>query len=179
MKILFKILFSIIVLVGIVLLVGLFVNGKVSVEREVTINRPVEEVFDYVKYLKNQDHFSKWARMDPEMKKKYQGTDGAVGFISAWESENKDVGMGEQEILKIEEGKRIDFELRFYKPYKSTDNAYIITERINSNITKVKWGFEAEMKYPMNLMLLVWNMEEDLGNDLQEGLNRLKELQEM
>jgi hypothetical protein len=39
--------------------------------------------------------------MDPNMKKTYTGTDAEVGFISAWESTDKNVGVGEQEIKKI------------------------------------------------------------------------------
>ena len=72
-----------------------------------------DEVFDYVKYLKNQDNFSKWASMDPDMQKTYRGTDVTVGFVSAWASDNPDVGVGEQEIKAITAGQRIDFELRF------------------------------------------------------------------
>ena len=51
--------------------------------------------------------------MDPDMKKTYRGTDGTVGFVSAWDSEKDDVGKGEQEIIKITDGERIDYELRF------------------------------------------------------------------
>ena len=108
------------------------------------------------------------------MKKEYRGTDGTVGFVSAWDSEKGDVGKGEQEIKKITDGERIDFELRFIKPFESTEPAYLITESTSDNQTKVKWGFSGKMKYPMNLMLLCMNMEEMIGKDLQTGLNNLK-----
>jgi hypothetical protein len=93
------------------------------------------EVFDYVRLLNNQDNFSKWATMDPAMKKSFSGTDGTVGFVSAWESKKKDVGKGEQEIIKITEGQRIDYELRFKEPFEATDLAYITTEPISENQT--------------------------------------------
>ena len=95
------------VLAGIILLLlitGLFVDGKYSVEREVTINKPKQEVFDYVKYLKNQNQFSVWAKIDPAMKTEFRGEDGTVGFVSAWDSENPDAGKGEQKIVKIDDG---------------------------------------------------------------------------
>jgi hypothetical protein len=50
----------------------------------------------------------------------------------------------------------------------------MITEAISPNQTKVKWGFDGKMPYPMNLMLPIMNMEEMLGKDLQDGLNNLK-----
>ncbi|WP_254500404.1 hypothetical protein, partial [Salmonella enterica] len=70
-------------------------------EREITINKSRQEVYDYIKYLKNQNNFSKWAKMDPAMKTEFRGTDGTVGFVSAWESAKKDVGKGEQEIKNL------------------------------------------------------------------------------
>lgn len=169
------------VLVGIIALVlitGLFVNGKYSVEREVTINKPKQEVFDYVKYLKNQSNFSVWAKIDPAMKTEFRGEDATIGFVSAWDSKNPDAGKGEQKIVKIEDGVRIDYELHFIEPFESTDFAYLITEVQSENSTKVKWGFKGEMKYPMNLMMLFMDMEKMLAPDLQNGLNNLKSLLE-
>lgn len=174
MKIFKKILIALAIIIAIPLLVALFVKKDYAVEREISINKPKEAVFDYVKYLKNQDNFSKWATMDPDMKKTYRGTDGTVGFVSAWESRNDDVGAGEQEITKITEGERIDYELRFIKPFESTEKAYMITEALGDNQTNVKWGFSGRMDYPMNLMLLFMDFEEMIGNDFETGLNRLK-----
>jgi hypothetical protein len=116
--------------------------------------------------------------MDPAMKKEYRGTDGAVGFVSAWDSDNKDVGKGEQEIKAITEGERVDFEIRFFEPFESTDLAYMTTEAVNDSATLVKWGFNGKMPYPMNLMLLFMDMEKMLGGDLEEGLANLKTVME-
>ena len=161
-------------ILALLLITGLFVNGEYAVERKVTINKSKQEVFDYVKYLKNQDNFSVWAKIDPAMKKEFKGEDGTVGFVSAWNSENPDAGKGEQKIIKITEGEQIDYELHFIEPFESTDFAYLATEAVNDSVTTVKWGFNGKMKYPMNLMMLTMNMEEMLAPDLQNGLNSLK-----
>src|SRR2546428_8446319 len=124
MKTLKIVLILLVTLVAIPLVVALFVKKDYSIKREIVINKPKKEVFDYIRFLRNQDNFSKWAQMDPNMKKTYRGTDGTVGFVSAWESENKNVGVGEQEIKAIKEGERIDLELRFKKPIENTDYAY-------------------------------------------------------
>ncbi len=165
------------ILVGIIallLLVALFVDGNYSVEREVTINKSKQEVFDYVKYLKNQDQFSVWAQIDPNMKKEYRGEDATVGFVSAWDSEDPKAGKGEQKIIQIAEGERIDYELHFIEPFESTDYAYLSFASVNDSVTNVKWGFNGKMKYPMNLMMLTMDMEKMLAPDLQNGLNNLK-----
>jgi hypothetical protein len=74
--------FSILGIIVLALIVAAVADKQYSVEREITINAPHQEVFDYVKYLKNQDEFSKWATMDPDMKNKFTGIDGTVGFIA-------------------------------------------------------------------------------------------------
>jgi hypothetical protein len=50
------------------------------------------------------------------------------------------------------------------------------TEALSEGQTKVKWGFSGSNKYPMNVMngLMKWS----LGNDLQKGLNNLKDILE-
>lgn len=174
MKILKKILIAMAIIIAIPLIIALFVEKDYAVEREITINKSKQEVFDYIKFLKNQDNFSKWSTMDPNMKKTYRGTDGTVGFVSAWESNDENVGVGEQEIKKIVEGERIDFELRFIKPFEATEPAFMSTETVSENQTKVKWGFSGHMNYPMNIMMLFMDFEKMIGDDLQTGLGNLK-----
>lgn len=174
MKILKGLLFLIVGIVILALVVALFVKKDYAVERQVTINKPITVVFDYIKHIKNQDEYSVWNRIDPAAKKTYSGTDGTVGFISAWESTNKNMGKGEQEITNITEGDRIDMKLRFKEPFEAQDDAYMITESMGENQTKVKWGFKGKMAYPMNIMLLFMDMEGMLGKDLQGGLDNLK-----
>lgn len=174
MKILRKILIGLAIIIALPLIVALFVKKDYVVQREVRINKPKQEVFDYVKYLKNQDNYSKWNNIDPNMKKSYRGTDGTVGFVARWESDNDEVGWGEQEIKKITEGERIDFELRFIKPLEATEPAFMTTESVANNQTKVSWGFSGHMSYPMNLMLLFMDMEKMIGDDLETGLEKLK-----
>ncbi|RYZ97659.1 MAG: polyketide cyclase [Sphingobacteriaceae bacterium] len=178
MKILKTILIAVAVIIAVVLITALFVKKDYAVEREVIINKPKEQVYDYVKYLKNQNNFSKWAQMDPVMHKEFRGTDGTVGFVSAWSSDSSDVGKGEQEIKKIVPGERIDYEIRFIEPFASVAPAHITFEAPSAGETKVKWGFEGHMPYPMNIMQLFMNMEEMIGGDLQIGLNNLKNILE-
>jgi flagellar basal body-associated protein FliL len=81
-------------IIALLLIIALFVRKTYSIEKERTIQKPRQQVFEYIKYLKNQDNFSVWASMDPNMKKGYRGTDGTVGFVSVWDSNEKNEGMG-------------------------------------------------------------------------------------
>lgn len=164
-------------IIVLVLLLGLVISKDLEATREITINKPVAEVFNYIKYLKNQDNFSKWASMDPAMKKEFRGTDATPGFVSAWDG-NKKVGKGEQEIRAIEDNKKISFEIRFEKPFKSVAQAVMTTAPSGDHATVVSWGFKSQMNYPMNVMKLFMNMNNAIGNDFSTGLNNLKALLE-
>ncbi len=165
-------------IIAVVLIIPLFTKDEYAVVREVTVNRTKEDVFAYIKLLKNQDNFSVWANMDKNMRKSYSGTDGTVGFVSAWESQNNQVGAGQQEIKKILPGERIDYELRFLKPMKATNQAYMKVESVGDKQTKVFWGFQAKTPYPFNLMLLFFDAEAMIGKAFDEGLGNLKKLLE-
>lgn len=171
MKILKVVLFVVLVLIAIPLVIALFVKNEYSVTREVTINKPKQLVFDYIKHLKNQDNYSKWVRTDPNMKKQFKGTDGTVGFVYAWDGNNQ-AGKGEQEIKSITDGERVDVEVRFEKPMENIARTPFTTQALSANQTKVKWGMEGRNSYPLNFMNLF--MDNMLGKDLETSLVSLK-----
>ena len=171
------ILYIVLGLIAALLIAGLFISKDMKATRSIFINKANAEVFNYIKYLKNQQNYSKWASLDPNMKNEFRGADGEVGFVNSWTG-NKKVGQGEQEIKGIEEGRRFITELRFIKPFKSVAKATMSTESINENCTKVSWGFEGRMNYPMNVMKLFMNMDKTVGDDFSIGLNNLKTILE-
>jgi len=155
--------------------IALFVDNEYRVENEILIQQPKVVVFAYVKSLRNQDKFSKWANIYPNIKKTYSGTDRTVGFVSAWESGHPKVGKGEQEIIKITEGERIDFEFRFFEPFAVVYSGYMITEAVSTSETKVRWSFDGHVDYPFNLMLLISSFQNTMKKDFGIGLQNLKD----
>ncbi len=178
MKILKKIAIVLALLIAIPLVVALFVKKDYHITREITINKPKHEVFEYIRFLKNQDNYSKWAIMDPEMKKSYKGTDGTVGFVSLWESKNGKIGVGEQEIVTIVEDEKLETKLRFKEPIENEDDATIVLTEVSANETKVAWTFKGAFPYPMNLIGLFIDADKEFGADLEFGLNKLKTILE-
>lgn len=171
MKTFKKILLVLAIIVAIPLIIALFVKKEYTIKREITINKPKQQVFDYIRHLKNQDNFSKWVMTDPNMKKEFRGTDGTVGFVYAWNGNDK-AGQGEQEIKDIKEGEKLDIEVRFERPMKSTAKTPFVTEAVTPDQTKVVWGMEGKSSYPLNFMNLF--MDKMLGNDIEESLANLK-----
>jgi hypothetical protein len=177
MNILITILLVLAAVIVLLLFLALFTNKTYSLKREIKITKPLQEVFNFLRYLRNQEHFSKWVMMDPNMKKEFRGTDGSVGFVYAWDG-NKQAGKGEQELKGISEGERIDVEVRFLKPFEGIAKTPFTTKSISANETLVTWGMTSTLKYPMNIMLLFMNMDKLLGKDLETSLLTLKKILE-
>src|SRR4030095_3148484 len=140
-------------IIALLLIIALFMRKEHYVKREIIINAPRQKVFDFLKLLKNQDQFNKWATADKKNRKEeFKGTDGTVGFIYSW-SGNKSAGHGEKEIKKIIEGKRIETEIRFIKPMRMSADVIFETESLSENQTKVNLINTGVSKYPLNLMI--------------------------
>ncbi|WP_158524892.1 DinB family protein [Mesonia sp. K7] len=173
MKILKFIGILILLVIAFFLIAGLVMPKEFTYEEEIVINQPEEQVFDYIKHLKNQDNYGTWNQIDPNMKSTYEGEDGTVGFTTFWESENWQVGKGNQKIVDIKEGESISTEIRL-DGWDDPMLATMSTEPIGDNQTKVTWKNEGHSPYPFNAMALFF----DMSDDFEEGLENLKEVLE-
>jgi hypothetical protein len=168
-------LFIIAGIIALFFIIALFTRKRYNVRSEITINAPRQKVFDYIKQLRNQDNFNKWVMVDPNMKREFKGIDGTVGFIYAWNG-NKKAGAGEQEIKAITEGKSIDTEIRFVRPFAGLAYVNMSTVSIAENQTKVSWSNVSKMTYPMNIMVSM--IEKMLVKDMGISLANLKNILE-
>ena len=162
-------------IIALLLIIALFVKREHYVKQEIIINAPRQKVFDYVKLLKNQDEWNKNAKGDPDKKEEFKGTDGTVGFIIAF-SGNKNVGEGQKEIMNIIEGKRIETEMRFVKPMTFTASLIMDTESLSDNQTKVNLSHDGTLKYPKNIMILMF--EKMFAKQMDISLSTLKNVLE-
>jgi len=171
-----NILITILIVIGSIivlfLLVALLVKKEYSVSKEISISKPQQDVFNYLKMLKNQEQYSVWVMKDPNIKLVYTGTDGTVGATSSWESKDKNVGVGAQEIIKMNDGHSLDVEVRFKKPFEGTSYANTTVSTEGNGQTKVVNTFTGKSKYPSNIMNLF--MPKLVGNDMQKNLVNLK-----
>ncbi len=157
-------------IIGLIAFLTFVVKTAFEHKAEVIINKPKDEVFDYLRFIKNQDNWNVWAKMDPDMKRVLTGTDGTVGFIEAWEG--KKAGKGAQEIKKITVGERIDNEMRFEKPFKLTNAVYYTTSIVEGNKTKVVMAMYGNAPRPFNLIFPL--MKGKMMKDFKKCLINLK-----
>jgi hypothetical protein len=147
-----------------------------KIEKSIEINKGSNLVFDYLRITKNQDNFSVWNMTDPNMKKTHQGVDGTIGFKYSWDSTVKNVGAGEQEITGIEQGKSIEYAIRFLRPMQNTGKTEFQITASGNEKTLVTWIFDSPSKFPMSLFSPIF--KKILGKDLEKGLVNLKNILE-
>ncbi len=155
MKIIKKILIGLAIFIALLLLIAVFIPTTYTVSVSTTINKPQQEVYDYVKLIKNQENYSIWVMQDTTTVMTYKGTDGTVGFVAQWTS--KDMGAGEQEITKLD-GQRVDVDLRFKEPMEGENKAATIVKPISATETLVTSEFYGYNPYPTNVMCFVGKM---------------------
>lgn len=177
MKILKRIGVVILVIIAIPLIAALFISKDANYEQSIEINAPIDIVWEQTNSLADLDKWSPWNDYDPDMKKEWFGEDGIIGAMQSWESDAKEVGKGSQTISKIEAPTYFGTDLKFYVPYESEAKGYVKLEQQGDAVIAT-WGFSSVMPYPMNLMKLVYNMEEMLEADWRKGLMNLKSLSE-
>ena len=154
MRILKKILLTLITIVLLLLVVALFIPRTYTVTVTETIRQPSDIVFNYVKLIKNQENYSVWVMEDPNIKMEYVGTDGIEGFIARWSSQEDLVGEGEQQITKVT-ADRIEVDLRFKRPFESSQKAATFVQPLPGNRTLISNEFYGSDAYPMNLLSLL------------------------
>jgi uncharacterized protein YndB with AHSA1/START domain len=154
------------------LLLALIIKKDFTLEKQITINKSNAEVFNYLRMIRNQENYSVWVMKDPNINIVYSGTDGTVGFTSSWTSDDKNVGIGAQQIIKLEENESMEVEIRFKKPFEATNYARTTLNAVTNNQTNVRMAFMGKQKFPMNVMNLF--MDKLVGKGMQQNLVNMK-----
>ena len=171
MKVLKIIGLAIISLIALFFIIPLFMETEYKVERSIAINANQETVHDFMKHFSNFDRWSPWTELDPKMSTEISGVDGELGAKYYWKG-NSDVGEGLMEITSLSNDE-INIHLKFIEPFAAeSPTTYRFSEKDNQ--TTVTWYMEGEMSYPWNIFGLFMSMEDEIGNDFEKGLSKLK-----
>lgn len=147
-----------------------------ELSRTVIINRPKPEVYAFIRQLKNQQLWMPWFLNDPNFVIKFKGEDGKLGAASYWKGNNKVEGI--QKITKMQEGKLLETQLLFLRPYKSLSLNYMAVKELEPDRTKMVWGVKGVHRFPASVFMLFYGMERAIGKDFETGLYNLKNLLE-
>src|SRR5690606_19137228 len=101
--------------------------------------------------------------------------DGKPGSILYFESKSKKTGTGEWENIRLVENERVEWKLRFLRPYQFTATAVLSFKPINAYETQLVWEYHSGMDWPKNITLLFMDMDKIIGADIETTLNNVKQ----
>jgi hypothetical protein len=145
---------------------------KFRIERSITMAAPPEAAFAQVDDFHAWAAWSPWEKLDPAMKRSFDGAPSGAGAKYAWVS-NKDVGEGRMTIEKSDPPNEVQIKLEFLKPFEAT-NTTVFTFTKTPAGNKTTWAMEGENNFMGKAMSLVMNMDNMVGPDFEKGLASMK-----
>ncbi len=163
---------ALIVFIVIAAVAGFFLPTTAHVERSISIDKPIDEVFGVLNGFEEFNRWSPWYKEEPEATYNYFGPTMGVGSGMSWDGVK--VGSGSQEITAVTGNSKIEILLKFEGQGDST--AFYQLTKVGG-ATNVIWGFDATMEgYLERYIVVVMDMM--LGGYYEQGLNDLKTFME-
>lgn len=144
--------------------------GAFRFARTRLIDAPPEKVFALINDLHAWGQWSPWERLDPAMKKTYDGPDAGVGARASWEGPKS--GAGSMTITASEPEARVELALEFVKPFPA-HNVATFTLTPDGEKTRVEWAMEGDRNFMMKAFDVVVGMDRMLGKDFTAGLDAM------
>lgn len=149
-------------------------DARYRVERSAVIPAPPEKVFEMVSNLELFDQWSPWARLDPQLEKRYSGRPGEVGSSYGWSGNHK-VGEGRMTVTHLSPNHSVDIRLEFFKPFPSVCSTRWSFEPEAGGGTRMTWSMDGENTGLLAKFFgLVMNYDRMIGGSFEEGLSNLK-----
>jgi hypothetical protein len=150
--------------------------SQYRVVRSASIAAAPAVLFAQVNDLHRWQAWSPWEKLDPAMKRTFEGPPVGQGATYAW-SGNKDVGEGRMTIIESRPNDLIRCRLDFIKPFASTDTAEFTFQPAGPQ-TLVTWSMFGETNFVSKAVCLFMSMDKMLGGDFEKGLAGLKAVSE-
>ncbi|WP_050475817.1 SRPBCC family protein [Herbaspirillum rhizosphaerae] len=147
-----------------------------TVQRSVSIKAAPEKIFPYLNNLHNFTAWSPFEKLDPDMKRSYNGVASGKGATYEWEGSGK-AGQGRMEIVDETMPSKVVIKLDFTKPFKASNMVeYTLTAK--GDATEVTWAMSGAAPFLVRIIHVFFDMDSMVGKDFEDGLNKLKDLAE-
>ena len=150
--------------------------SEFRITRTATISAPPSAVFAQVNDFHNWLAWSPWEKLDPALKRTYEGAPAKTGAIYSWAG-NKQVGEGRMTLTKSRPSDLIRIKLEFLKPFAATNTAEF-TFQPEGHQTVVTWSMTGKHNFMSKAFCLFMNMDKMVGGDFEKGLASLKSVVE-
>jgi hypothetical protein len=167
-----KILIGVAALLVLLVLIVVTRPATFHVERSITMAAPPENAFAQVNDFHAWPAWSPWEKLDPAMKKTFEGPPAGVGSKYAWTG-NDQVGEGRMTLEKSEKPSLIGIKLEFIKPFAAT-NQTTFTFAPSPGGSKVTWSMDGENGFMAKAASMFMDMDKLIGGDFEKGLAAMK-----
>ena len=173
---LWKILIALVVIVvGLVAVIALQ-PAAYRVSRSATIAAPAPVVFAQVNDFHRWAAWSPWEKIDPAMKRTYEGPPAGVGASYTWVGSGE-VGEGRMTIVESRPSDLIRVKLEFVKPFAGTSVAEF-SFKPEGDRTQVTWSMTGDKNFIAKAIHLVMSMDRMIGDQFDKGLAAMKTVAE-
>jgi hypothetical protein len=146
--------------------------GTYEVVRRTHVDAPPADVYSHLIDFRRWQAWSPWEGLDPEQSRDYSGAESGPGAKYAWKG-NRKVGEGSMEIIEAESPSRVVVDLRFLKPFKST-NVTRFDLVPHDGGTELTWTMTGPTTLVTRIMGVFKSMDAMIGPDFERGLAALK-----
>ena len=144
-----------------------------KVERTATMRAPAPAAFAQVNDFQNWRAWSPWEKVDPALKRQYEGPKAGAGAIYAWQG-NSDVGEGRMTITESKPAELVRIKLEFFKPFAATNAAEFSFKPAGADSTAVTWTMTGQNNFLSKAICMFVNMDRMVGGMFEQGLTQMK-----
>jgi hypothetical protein len=167
-----NILIGIAAIIALLAIVVALQPSTFRVSRSAKIAASPSAVFAHVNDFHNWLAWSPWEKLDPLMKRTYEGAQAGIGAVYSWAGNNQ-VGEGRCTITESRPGELVKMRLEFFKPFKG-DNDVEFTFKPEGSGSTVSWSMRGKKNFIIKAMGLFMNMDKMCGDQFDKGLVNLK-----
>jgi len=171
-----KVLIGIVVVIAGFLAVVAIQPAEFHITRSATIAAPPAAVFAQVNDFHNWEAWSPWEKIDPQMKRTYEGPLSGRDAVYGWVG-NSEVGEGRMTLTESRPAELVRIRLEFLKPFPATNTAEF-TFKPDGSGTAVTWSMDGKKNFVSKAFCLFMNMDKMIGGQFEKGLAQMKSIVE-
>jgi hypothetical protein len=142
------------------------------VTRATNIKAPPDKIYPLIADFHRWTVWSPYENKDPQMKRTYGGTPGAVGQTYGW-SGDKNIGVGSMTMTETAPSSKVGLKLDFISPFEAHNNV-VFSLVPQGDSTTVTWDMQGPTPFIGKIMHVFMNMDKMVGDDFAIGLANLK-----
>lgn len=147
---------------------------NLNIEKSIVLETNIDNVWDYITDTDKKTAWSPRLILEKNCKQTTKWRKATVWYLESWDWAV--VWSGEQIITEIVKNEYIYFDLNFLKPFKSSNKASFVLEKISDTSTKLTWKMQWTL--PILLFFLKKMMTIMVVKDFERGLLMLKTILE-